>query len=75
MALLWLSKKTRSSFISLIYFISLQQEINCYIFKLLEIKSYGLGSRIRDMEAEWRLRVITDEISCESLVGRTGTEG
>ena len=29
----------------------------------LEIKPCGLGSRIRDMEAEWMLRVITDLIS------------
>ena len=29
----------------------------------LEIKLCGLGSRIRDMEAEWRLRVITDLMS------------
>ena len=28
----------------------------------LEIKPCGLGSKIRDMEAEWRLRVITDLI-------------
>ena len=33
------------------------------LMKLLEIKAYGLGSRIRDMEAEWMLRVISDEIS------------
>ena len=26
----------------------------------LEIKPCGIGSRIRDMEAEWRLKVITD---------------
>ena len=31
--------------------------------KLLEIKPCGLGSRIRDMEAEWRLKFITDLIS------------
>ena len=30
---------------------------------LLEIKPCGLGSRIPDMEAEWRLKVITDLIS------------
>ena len=30
---------------------------------ILEIKPFGLGSRIRDMEAEWRLKVITDLIS------------
>ena len=30
---------------------------------LLEIKPCGLGSRIRDMEAEWRLKVITDLFS------------
>ena len=30
---------------------------------LLEIKPCGLGSRIRDMEAEWRLKVINDLIS------------
>ena len=29
----------------------------------LEIKPCGLGSRIRDMEAEWRPKVITDLIS------------
>ena len=35
-----------------------------------------LGFRIRDMEAEWRLRVITDLLFLgESLVSRTGTEG
>ena len=40
------------------------------------IKPYGLGSRIRDMEAEWRLRVITDLLFLgESLVSRTGAEG
>ena len=33
------------------------------IYELLEIKPFGLGSRIRDMEAEWRLKVITDLIS------------
>ena len=32
-------------------------------FSKLEIKPCGLGSRIRDVEAEWRLRVITDLIS------------
>ena len=30
---------------------------------VLEIKPCGLGSRIGDMEAEWRLRVITDKTS------------
>ena len=30
---------------------------------ILEIKPCGLGSRIRDTEAEWRLKVITDLIS------------
>ena len=29
----------------------------------LEMKPCGLGSRILDMEAEWRLKVITDLIS------------
>ena len=29
----------------------------------LEIKPCGLGSRIRDIEAEWRLKAITDLIS------------
>ena len=40
-------------------------EIHTYWFyKKLEIKPPSeLGSRIRDMEAEWRLRVITDLIS------------
>ena len=42
---------------------------------LQEIKLYVLGSRIRDMEAEWRLKAITDLISWKSLVSRTGTEG
>ena len=28
-----------------------------------EIKPYGIGSRVRDMKAEWRLKVITDLIS------------
>ena len=32
------------------------------ILVVLEIKPCGLGSRIRDVEAEWRLRVITDNI-------------
>ena len=31
--------------------------------KELFIHSCGLGSRISDMEAEWRLKVITDLIS------------
>ena len=31
----------------------------------------GLGSRIRDMEAEWRLRVINDLIFGESGMNRT----
>ena len=30
---------------------------------ILEINPCGLGFRIQDMEAEWRLRVITDKIS------------
>ena len=34
-----------------------------YHYEVLEIKPCGLGSRIRDMEAEWRLKVITDLIS------------
>ena len=39
----------------------------------LEIKPYGLGSRIRDMEAE---SVITDLLFVgKSLVSRTGTVG
>ena len=37
----------------------------------LEIKPCGLGSRIRDMEAEWRLIKFLGE----SLVSRTGAEG
>jgi hypothetical protein len=41
------------------------------MFDILEIKPCGLGSRIRDMEAEWRLRVIPGE----SLVSRKGTVG
>ena len=41
-------------------------------FVKLEIKPCGLGYRIGDMEAEWRLRVITDLILSES---RTGTVG
>ena len=32
-------------------------------YQKLEIKPCGLGSRIWDMEAEWRLKVITDLIS------------
>ena len=35
----------------------------------------GLGPRIRDMEAEWRLRVKTDLIFGESSVSRTGAVG
>ena len=42
---------------------------------ILEIKPCGLVSRIRDMEAERRLRVITDKTPDESLVSRTGAEG
>ena len=34
--------------------------IEISIYPILEIKTYRLGFRIRDMEAEWRLRVITD---------------
>ena len=34
---------------------------------VLEIKPCGLGSRIRDMEAEWRLKVKTDLISWATL--------
>ena len=34
-----------------------------YNCKILEIRPCGLGSRIRDMQAEWRLKVITDLIS------------
>ena len=34
-----------------------------YNCKILEIRPCGLGSRIRDMEAKWRLKVITDLIS------------
>ena len=35
----------------------------CHFFDVLEIKPCGVASRIRDMEVEWRLRVITDKIS------------
>ena len=47
---------------------SIQMDVNpCTpvntIMLLLEIKPCGLGSCIRDMEAEWRLKVITDLIS------------
>jgi hypothetical protein len=40
-------------------------KINLIFFLLIkiEIKPCGLGSRIREMEAEWRLKVITDLIS------------
>jgi len=37
----------------------------CVYIEALEIKPCGLGSRIRGMEAEWRLKVI-------SLVSRNG---
>ena len=33
------------------------------IYWLLEIKPCGLGSRIQDMDVEWRLKVMTDLIS------------
>ena len=49
------------------YFLKMTGYIDCFfgflIMKKLEIKPCGLGSRIRDMEAEWRLKVITDLIS------------
>ena len=46
-----------------------------YIY-IVEIKPCGLGSRIRDMEAEWRLRVITDLLFLvEFLVSRNGAVG
>ena len=44
-------------------------------YVILEIKPCGLGSKIRDMEAEWMLRVITDKFLGEPLVSRTGAEG
>ena len=34
-----------------------------FLYITLEIKPCGHGSRIPDMEAEWRLKVITDLIS------------
>ena len=34
-----------------------------FLYKELEIKSCWLGSRIRNIEAEWRLKVIIDLIS------------
>jgi hypothetical protein len=34
-----------------------------YCIKILEIKLCGLGSRIRDMETKWRVKVITELIS------------
>ena len=40
-----------------------QITLNVMAYKKLEIKPCGLGSRIRDMEAEWRLKIITDFIS------------
>ena len=40
-------------------------------YYVIEIK--GLGSRIRDMEAEWRLKLIS--FLGESLVSRTGAVG
>ena len=43
-------------------------------YKELEIKPCGLGSKIRDMVAEWRLRIITHKFLGESLVSRTGAE-
>ena len=43
---------------------------------ILEIKPYGLGSRIQDMEAEWTLRVTTDLLFLgKYLVSRTGAVG
>ena len=45
------------------------------IYEVLEIKPCGLGTRIRDMEAKWRLRVITDSFLAESLVSRTSAVG
>ena len=38
-------------------------EAMSHVYNALEIKPCGLGSRVRDMEDEWRLRVITDLIS------------
>jgi hypothetical protein len=47
-----------------------------FFYKLLEITPCGLGSTIRDKEAEWRLKVITDhQFLIESLVSRIGTVG
>ena len=49
-------------------FLRLTPQKGYYLLELsnyigLEIKSFGLGTRIRDMEAEWRMRVITNNIS------------
>ena len=44
---------------------------NSFIYNALEIKPFGFGSRIQDMEAEWRLIKLLGE----SLVSRTGAEG
>ena len=40
-----------------------QDNDNLNNLSTLEIKPYGLDFRIRDMEAEWRLKVLTDLIS------------
>ena len=40
----------------------------------VSIKNCGFGSKIRDMEAEWRLKAITDLIN-KSLISRTGAVG
>jgi hypothetical protein len=49
-------------------------ETYLFIFLIPDVKPCRLGSIIQNMEAEWRLRVITDE-SGESLVSRTGAVG
>ena len=38
-------------------------ELDVINYQILEINPCGLGYRIRDMEAEWRLRFITDKNS------------
>ena len=58
--LIWTKLKLNGCKLNLI---SLQIDVRYKMelrFESLEIKPCGLGSRIRDMEAEWRLRVITD---------------
>ena len=41
-------------------FLSVSSTLTGFLHKLVEIKPCGLVSRIRDMEAEYRPKVITD---------------